>query len=87
MITEAILNGFYGVVTFILGLLPNLPQMPTVIANGTQSFVQTVSDTVGVVSYLYTPPLLIFSFVLFVAVLNFDAIYKLSLWIYHKVRG
>lgn len=87
MITEAILNGFYAVVTFVLGLLPSLPAMPETIANGSQAVVNAVSNTVGVISYIYTPTVLIFVFVVLVAILNFDAIYKLSLWIYHKVRG
>lgn len=87
MITQAILQGFYGLVTFILGLLPNIPNVPEEVQDATDYFVSIISDTVGLVSFLYTPPVLILVFTVFIAIINFEMIYKFALWVYHKIRG
>jgi len=87
MITEGILNVFNSVIQFILNLLPSIPQMPSPIVVALNTIVSLISDTVGVISYIYTPVMLIFVFTLFIAVLAFDNIYKLAMWILHKIRG
>jgi len=87
MITEAILNVFQFLIQGILFLLPNLPQMPGNIAGAMDSIVNTIGGTVGIISYIYTPPVFIFIFTFIVAILSFDSIYKLALWVLHKIRG
>jgi len=87
MIVEFILNAFYGFTTFVIGLFPSLPAMPQSIVVEANTVIALIGNGVGVISYLYTPVIFSIVFVLFVAVLNFDVIYKLVLWIYHKVRG
>ena len=87
MITESILNAFQSIVTFILSLLPNLPQMPSGISDASQGLVDSISQVIGVISYIYTPTMLVFVFTLLLAVLGFDLIYKFVLWVLHKVRG
>jgi hypothetical protein len=87
MITETILNIFQSAVTFLLGLLPNIPQMSDTIKDSTETIIDLIGDVVGVISYLYTPTILVLVFTLLVAVLSFDAIYKFILWVLHKIRG
>lgn len=87
MITEAILNGFQAVVQVLLFLLPNLPQMPVGIQSAMNMIVDLIGNTVGVISYIYTPVVLIFVFTLLLAILGFDFIYKFVMWVLHKVRG
>lgn len=87
MIVEFILNAFYGFVTFIIGIFPSLPPMPIQIQQGTQVIIDLIGNTIGVISYIYTPFIFTTAFVLLLAILNFDVIYKLVLWVYHKVRG
>lgn len=87
MITEAILNIFQTVVQALLFLLPNIPQISNDLLNGITAFTDTVVDVIGVISYLYTPAMLVFVITLFIAVLWFDNIYGFVLWLYHKVRG
>lgn len=87
MITQLILSAFYSLSVFIIGLFPSLPPMPQPITDGTNNILNIIGSTVGVISYIYTPFILITAFVLLLAVINFDVIYKLVLWIYHKVRG
>lgn len=87
MITEAILSGFYSVVTTILSLLPDIPQIPNEISNGLSMITSLIGQTVGTISYLYTPWVLIGVFTILIAIINFEMIYKLVLWVYHKIRG
>jgi len=87
MITEAILNGFYSVITFLLGLLPDIPQLSEDITNGLTTIIDIIGETVGAVAYLYTPPVLIAVFTIIIVIINFEIIYKFGLWVYHKLRG
>lgn len=87
MITESILSALSAVVTFVLGLLPSLPAFPPEVQSALNQFATVVGDVVGVISYLYTPTILILAFTILIAVINFEAIYKLALWVYHKLRG
>lgn len=87
MIIEAILNVFQGALTALLGLLPNLPDLSSGITSAVTGVVNSITDVIGVMAYLYTPPLLTTAFVILVAVINFDSIYKFILWVYHKIRA
>lgn len=87
MITEAIFNAFSIVIQTLLGLLPNIPNMPQPVTDSINTIIDLVGQTIGLISYIYTPIVLVFVFTLFIAVLFFDNIYKLVLWVYHKIRG
>ena len=87
MITESILDVFKGTVQFILNLLPNIPSFPDGILNGINYLQNIASGVMGLVSYLLTPPVVIFVFTAVIILLNFDNVYKLASWFWHKVRG
>lgn len=87
MITEAILSGFQTVVTIVLSIIPNLPAMPGAIEDSLEYVVSLITDTVGVMAYIYTPVFLLFIFTMFLAIIGFDFVYKFVLWVLHKVRG
>lgn len=87
MIIEGILTVFSFLLEFLLGLLPNLPSLPASITDGIDTLFDSVTGVIGLISYLYTPVLTIFVFTAVLVLLNFDNVYKLVLWFYHKVRG
>jgi len=87
MIVQAILQGFYSIMTFILSLLPDLPQVSDEIKDGTDYLISLISNTVGLISYLFTPPILILVFTVLIAIINFEMIYKFAMWLIHKIRG
>jgi len=87
MITQAILNVFQSVVTFFLSALPSIPQMDASISAGLDGFKDVVVNSVGLLAYIYTSPVLVGVFTILWAILLFDPIYKFSLWVYHKIRG
>lgn len=87
MITETILAGFQTIVTAVLSLLPSLPPMASGIQDATEFLVNSVNQTIGLIAYIYTPVVTVFIFTVLLAILLFDPIYNLVLWILHKVRG
>lgn len=87
MITETILAGFQTIVTAVLYLVPSLPQMSAGIQDATDFLVNSVNQTIGLISYIYTPAVTVFVFTILLAILLFDPIYNLILWVLHKVRG
>lgn len=87
MITEAILKALQSSTYFLLSWIPNVPPMPDNIIDATDNIIDIISDVVGVISYIYTPLVFLFVFGAILAILGFDALYKIGLWIYHKVRG
>lgn len=87
MITEGILNVLSTIIRGLLGLLPDLPSLDSSVIDAANTFVNIVYSVVGFIAYLYTPTIFLLVFGILIAVINFDAIYKLVTWIYHKVRG
>ena len=87
MITETILAGFQTIVTAVLSLLPSLPQMATGIVDATDFLVSSVNQTIGLIAYIYTPVITVFVFTVLLAILLFDPVHNLVLWVLHKVRG
>lgn len=87
MITEFILGAFKGVLQFLLGWLPGLPQIPQPVMDGLTSFNNSVAGVVGVISYLYTPPVFLAIMLLMLGVLVFDPLHRFALWLWHKIRG
>lgn len=87
MITEAILNIFLSLIQFLLGILPNIPPMPTVITSGITYIIGIITSAVSLVAYLESSAILVFGFTAIFILLNFDNVYKLVKWFYHLVRG
>jgi len=87
MITEIILNGFQAIVQAALFLLPSIPQMPEGLQSAFDTIENTIGGVVGVIAYIYTPPVLLFLLTFVLAILGFEFIYKFVLWVLHKIRG
>ena len=87
MIVEFLLGAFTGVVTFILNILPEIPSFPSQVDDSVEWFLDLILQPFGLLTYLYTAPILTFLFVMLLAILFFDNIYSFVLWVYHKIRG
>lgn len=87
MITEAILNVFRFTMDFLLSVVPSIPSFPSGILSSLTYLNTLVGSVVGFVAYLFTPTLTVFIFTSILVLLNFDNVYKLALWFWHKVRG
>jgi len=87
MITEFILSVLGAVPLLIFSILPDLPPFPSEITDGINDFVGMIGDVVGVISYLYTPTIFGIVLGLILAILTFEQVYHLALWVYKKIRG
>jgi len=87
MIIEALLNSINFTLQFLLGILPNIPGFGDTLLDSLDYFVSLVTGVIGLISYLFSPVLVIFSFTAILILLNFDNVYKAVLWFIHKVRG
>lgn len=86
MIVEFILGALQTVVDFLFGWLPSIPSIPSDIMDGINTFTASVSDVVGLISYLYTPVVFGLVFGLLIAILLFDPILAFIKWVYHYVK-
>lgn len=87
MIVQAILDIFKALIEFVLGLLPSIPSFSQSILDGIQYFTALVIGVVSLIAYLEGATLMVFVLTAIFILLNFDNLYKLALWFWHKVRG
>lgn len=87
MITQAVLYALNAVVTTLLGFLPSLPSFPDTVTSALSTINSIIIAPIHLISYLYTPLIAAFVFGLILVILNFDNIYKLVMFVMHKVRG
>jgi hypothetical protein len=85
MILEAIISALTGMLKLIFGIFPDLPDIPTAVSDGGDWAVDTIGGAMGFMTVLYSAPLLVAIVVLLVALLAFDQIYWLVLWVLKKI--
>lgn len=85
MIFNLLFKAISGFLEFIFGLLPSLPKMPDDIIQLFNNFLNFLSQGVGLVKWLLSPAL--FGAVIFImlTLINFDYIFKITLWIARKL--
>lgn len=66
-------------------LMPDLPATPQILIDSTNLLVSLISNFVGLYKYMMTPALALVSIVLSIAILSFEPIYKVSMWILRKI--
>lgn len=85
MIIETILNLLKFLLTTIFGILPDLPDMPTAIADGITSFLDIIFDNVGLLGVFIPISTIKVVIPIVVLIMNFDDIYKLVMFIIKKI--
>lgn len=69
----------------VFTLMPDLPATPQILIDSTNLLVSLISNFVGLYKYTMTPALALVSIVLSIAILAFEPIYKVSMWILRKI--
>lgn len=87
MITDILLGFLQGAFDLMFGWLPGLPMISPEVMSTIDAILGYIPDIVGALAYLYTPAFFTFLVIVAIALFNFDNIYKIILWIYHKIRG
>lgn len=85
MILENFLNILLSSIEVILSILPDIPSLPDELLSSAYSFIDLIFDNVGLLG-LFIPISTIKVVVpLVLVIVNFDKIYKLTLWVLNKI--
>lgn len=85
MILENLLNILLSSIEVILSILPDMPSLPDELLSSAYSFIDLIFDNVGLLG-LFIPISTIKVVVpLVLVIVNFEKIYKLTLWVLNKI--
>lgn len=85
MILENLLNILLSSIEVILSILPDMPSLPDELLSSAYSFIDLIFDNVGLLG-LFIPISTIKVVVpLVLVIVNFDKIYKLTMWVLNKI--
>lgn len=85
MILENLLNILFSSLEVILSILPDIPSLPDELLSSAYSFIDLIFDNVGLLG-LFIPISTIKVVVpLVLVIVNFDKIYKLTMWVLNKI--
>ena len=85
MILENFLNILLSSIEVILSILPDMPSLPDQLLSSAYSFIDLIFDNVGLLG-LFIPISTIKVVVpLVLVIVNFDKIYKLTMWVLNKI--
>lgn len=84
MILEAILNLFKGLL-FICFSWINIPNFPTELTNNIDAFLDLIFNNLTLLGFFVRPITLQIAIPILIVLLNFDNLYKLTMWILRKI--
>lgn len=85
MILANLFNILLSSIEVVLSLLPDIPSLPEELLSSAYSFIDLIFDNVGLLG-LFIPISTIKVVVpLVLLIINFDKIYKLTLWVLNKI--
>ena len=85
MILENLLDILLSSIEVILSILPDIPSLPDELLSSAYSFIDLIFDNVGLLG-LFIPISTIKVVVpLVLVIVNFDKIYKLTMWVLNKI--
>ena len=85
MILENLLNILLSSIEVILSILPDIPSLSDELLSSAYSFIDLIFDNVGLLG-LFIPISTIKVVVpLVLVIVNFDKIYKLTMWVLNKI--
>lgn len=84
MILEAILNLFKGLL-FICFSWINVPDFPTELTNNIDAFLDLIFNNLTLLGFFVRPITLQIAIPILIILLNFENLYKLTMWILRKI--
>lgn len=85
MIVQFILSGIMGALKAILGLLPNIPPMPSFVTTGAEYIADIIVGGVSILVYIFTQEIFAFIVLTVIVLINFETIYKTTMWVIRKI--
>lgn len=83
-IINNLLNFLYFLMDFLFGWI-NIPQMPDELVNSINTFLNLIFDNLSLLGFFIRPITLKILIPLIIFVLNFKYIYKVVIWLIHKI--
>jgi len=87
MILEFLYSVFVGFITFVFTLFPNIPPPPDGITSPLNYILDLTGDGLNLVRFLFGAVVYYAVVFMFAALLAFEPIYHLVMYIYHKVTS
>jgi len=86
MILEGILSVVTFLISFVLNLLPSLPQFPESFTNAIDTVLTLIFDNgSALISLFIRPETIVIVIPILIILVNFEYIYKLIMWIVKKL--
>jgi len=84
VIFEVILNLIKNILFLVFGWI-NLPQFPSTLKNGIDTLMGSIFDNLDLVSIIIRWQTLVICIPILIILINFDKVYKLTMWILRKI--
>lgn len=84
MIIETLLNLIFSLLKFVFSWL-ELPSFPEELTNSINSFLDLIFDNVTLLGFFIRPTTLTICIPILIILLNFDKVYKFTMWILKKI--
>lgn len=84
MILEALLNLIFGLLKIVFGWI-NLPGFPDGLTNSIDLFLNLIFDNVTLLGFFVRPATIMIVVPILIILLNFDDLYKITMWILRKI--
>lgn len=85
MIITNILHILFTWFDTIASGLPTLPAIPSAVSSGGTWIIDTIGGVISILNFIYSPTLLAAIVVIAVALLAFDTVYNVIMWVIRKV--
>lgn len=84
MIIQLILNLLKTLLFSVFSWI-NLPQFPEGLTNSLNSFIDLIFDNLNLLGFFIRPATITIVIPVFIILINFDKVYKLTMWILKKI--
>lgn len=84
MILEAILTILKVLLQFVFGWI-NLPQFPETLMSSIDTFLDILFDNISLLGFFIRPVTLTVAIPILIILLNFEQVYKFTMWIIKKI--
>lgn len=84
MILEAILNLLKNLLFIVFGWI-DLPAFPEGLVNSINSFLDLIFNNLNLLGFFIRPTTLTLSIPILIILLNFEKLYKLTIWVLRKI--
>lgn len=85
MVIEILVSSIVQSILLVFNILPNLPQMPTSIVNGIDTFFDVIFNNLGLLNMFIPLSTIKVVVPLVIVIVNFKHIYFFCLWLLHKI--